>query len=53
MNEFLTSKEVMELLHIGRTTLWKYIKSGRLKPRQIMRKYLFLRKEIDELLAIK
>lgn len=44
--EYLTSDDVMKLLHIKQTTLWKYIKDGKLKPYKIGHRNLFSRSDI-------
>ncbi len=43
---FMTSAEVMEFLRISRTTLWKWMKSGKIKAHKIGRKYLFSKREL-------
>jgi excisionase family DNA binding protein len=42
--------EVCEALQISRTTLWKLVRSRRLKPVRIGRRVLFSLKAVDEFL---
>ena len=42
--------EVCEALQISRTTLWKLVKSRRLKPVRIGRRVLFPARALDEFL---
>lgn len=44
--KYLTSEDVMKLLHIGQTTLWKYIRDGKLKPYKIGHRNLFKRSDL-------
>ena len=54
MDELLTRKEVMKLLKISRSTLYRLEKRGELKRIQISpRKILYKRKDIEELLRKK
>ena len=48
--EYLTTREVGLLLHLSRTTIWRYEQQGILKPYLIGNKRLFARADIDELL---
>lgn len=50
MDKLLTSKEVCAYLHIGRSTLYNWVGTGKLKPRKIGRNLLFLEAEITALL---
>lgn len=45
--KYLTSEDVCKLLHIGTTTLSKYIKDGKLKPYKIGRRNLFKKSDIQ------
>lgn len=44
--KYLTSEEVMKILNIKQTTLWNYIKAGKLKPYKIGHRNLFKRSEL-------
>ena len=44
--EVITGKEVMSLLNISRTTLWKLRKEENLPYTKVGKKYLYLRSEI-------
>ena len=44
--KYLTSEEVMKILHINKTTLWKYIKLGKLKRYKVGHRNLFRRSEL-------
>ena len=43
-------KEALEILNIGRTSLYEEIKKGTLKARKIGSKTIFLRDELDKFL---
>ena len=49
MNDFLTAKEVIDLLKIDRTTLYRMIKEERIKGIKIGSQWRFLKKEIDSI----
>lgn len=48
--KYLTRTEIMKMLNLSSTTVWKLCKSGELKFIRIGRKLYFLQKEIDLLL---
>lgn len=49
MNDFLTAKQVIELLKIDRTTLYRMLKDDRIKGVKIGSHWRFPKEEIDEL----
>ena len=52
MNEMLTVEEVLEKLKVGRTTLYRWIHEGKLKPHKLgnnTRRLYFKREEVDSL----
>lgn len=50
--EFMKPVDACKRLRISRTTIWRYIKDGRLTPRRISeRKILILRSEVEALLG--
>lgn len=46
-SEYLTQKEVCELLKISRSTVYLWTKSGKLKTYSIERKMYYKRKEVE------
>lgn len=48
--EYLTIRELCNLLKIGRQTIWRNSKKGILHPRKIGNRVLFARADIDEYL---
>lgn len=48
--KWISAQETMEMLNIGRTTLWRYQKEGIIKVSRIGRKLHFNRDDIEELL---
>lgn len=51
--EWLTSREVQELLKITSVTLWKYDKDGVTKPEKIGNRKRYNRFQINQLLQLK
>lgn len=51
-DEIYTSDEVVEKLKISKETLYRYIKSGKLKAKKIGREYRFIGKDLNEFLGI-
>ena len=49
INEFLTPREVMELLAIGRNTFYKMVQSGQLPAFRIGRQWRVRRDRLEEL----
>lgn len=49
-SKWMSTEETMELLNIGRTTLWNYQKDGKIKAHRIGRKLHFNREDIENLL---
>ena len=49
-DEYLTIKQVGALLHVSRSTIWRYSKLGILKPRRLGSRILFARADIDDYL---
>lgn len=52
MHEMLTVEEVLEKLKVGRTTLYRWIDEGKIKPHKLgnnTRRLYFKREEIDNL----
>lgn len=49
-NEFLTTKQVMDKLHLSRTTLWRLKRDGELVPINIGQKLLYRTSDIDNIL---
>ena len=48
--KYLTIDEVCQYLKMSRTTIWRYTKSGILKPKKIGYKTLYARADIDDYL---
>lgn len=40
-NRYLSAKEAADMLHIGKSTLYSYVKQGLITPTKIGRKFLF------------
>ena len=51
-DEIYTSDEVIEKLKISRETLYRYIKSGKLKAKKIGKGYRFIGKELNRFLGV-
>ena len=49
-SKWMSTEETMDLLNIGRTTLWSYQKEGKIKASRIGRKLHFNREDIENLL---
>lgn len=47
---FLSSNEVLRLLKIGRTTLWRWNKEGLINPFKVGKKLMYRKSELDNLL---
>jgi excisionase family DNA binding protein len=45
-NEFITIDEACELLHVKRTSIWKYTKKGKLVNHGIGNRVLYKRQEV-------
>jgi excisionase family DNA binding protein len=45
-----TIAEVMEILRIGRTTLYRHIKAGLIKPMKLGGKVLFTERELERVI---
>ncbi len=50
-SEFLTTKQVINLLHIDRTTLYRMLNDGRIKGVKIGNQWRFSKSEVDRLLS--
>jgi len=46
-SKYLSTEYVCQLLNISRVTLYKYIKSDKIKASKIGRKYVFTQEDID------
>jgi len=51
-DEIYTSDEVVEKLKISKETLYRYIKSGKLKAKKIGREYRFIGRDLNRFLGI-
>lgn len=49
-DEYLTIKQAGALLHVSRSTIWRYSKFGILKPRRLGSRILYARADIDSYL---
>jgi len=49
-SEYLTIRQVGALLHVSRSTIWRYSKLGILKPRRLGSRILYARADIDNYL---
>lgn len=52
-NQFYTVAELCELLKVKRLTIYRWIKSGKLKAIKIGKEYRFTKQEIDNLINSK
>jgi len=50
-DEIYTSDEVVEKLKISKETLYRYIKSGKLKAKKIGREYRFIGRDLNKFLG--
>ncbi len=50
-DKFLTAKQVQELLHVDRTTIYRMLKDGRLTGIKVGQQWRFSASEVDDLLA--
>lgn len=49
--EFLSREEVLEMLHVTSTTLWRYTREGKLKYHRIGRKMFFKLEEVRQAMS--
>ena len=49
-DELLEVKDVMELYHVSRLTVYRWIDAGKLEGKKAGRKWLFTRKAVDAVL---
>jgi excisionase family DNA binding protein len=50
LKEYAKTDDVMKMLGVGKTTIYNYMKSGKLKPRKVGRKNLFKISEVNDLI---
>ncbi len=48
--QFYTTKEISELLGVSRVTVFKQIKSGKIKAQKVGRNYIILKEDMPEML---
>ena len=48
--EYLTNKQLCELLNVCRSTLWRWEKEGVVKPIRIRGRVMFARSDIDKMM---
>ena len=46
-SSYLTAEEAATMLHVGKSTLYSYVKQGIVKPIKVGRKFLFHPDELD------
>ena len=51
MREMLDVKQMCELLHVERRTVYRWLKSGKVKGVRVGRKWLFDREQVERLLT--
>jgi len=51
-NKYLIATEAAELLHVGKSTLYSYVKQGLITPIKVGRRFLFQPDEIHRQLSI-
>ena len=49
-DEYMTSEQLQELLHVGRNAIWKMGKRGDLKPIKVGRRNLYKADDVREFL---
>lgn len=49
--DIVSVEEVMDMLHLGRVTVYGLLKSGRIKALKVGRKYIIPKKSVIEFLA--
>lgn len=50
-NDVVTVEDVMEMLHLGRVTVYSLLKSGRIHTLRVGKKYVIPKKSVIEFLA--
>jgi excisionase family DNA binding protein len=50
-NKLYTVEEVADFAHVGKRTVWRWIKAGKIPTRRIGRRYLFFGRDITTRLA--
>ena len=50
-NDVVTVEDVMEMLHLGRVTVYSLLKSGRIHTLRVGKKYVILKKSVIDFLA--
>lgn len=50
-NDVVTVENVMEMLHLGRVTVYSLLKSGRIHTLRVGKKYVIPKKSVIEFLA--
>lgn len=50
-NDVVTAEDVMEMLHLGRVTVYSLLKSGRIHTLRVGKKYVIPKKSVIDFLA--
>ena len=50
-NDVVTVEDVMEMLHLGRVTVYNLLKSGRIHTLRVGKKYVIPKKSVIDFLA--
>ena len=50
-NDVVTVEDVMEMLHLGRVTVYSLLKSGRIHTLRVGKKYVIPKKSVIDFLA--
>ena len=50
-SDVVSVEEVMEMLHLGRVTVYELLKSGKIKALKVGRKYIIPKKSVIEFIA--
>ena len=50
-NDVVTVEDVMEMLHLGRVTVYSLLKSGRIHTLRVGKKYIIPKKSVIDFLA--
>ena len=50
-DDIVSVEEVMDMLHLGRVTVYRLLKSGKIKALKVGRKYIIPKKSVIEFIA--